>query len=781
MKTLTLLFATICFLLTSAAVSFAADPGWPRLHTKNGAKLIIYQPQVDDWKDYRDLDWRMAISLTPAGSKAVVGIVEMGGQTVVDQDSRMVLISNLKIKETKFPSLDPVQAAKMDKLVRTFLPPTITISLERLVACVPKNESVQGVELKNDPPAIFFSYQPAVLLAIDGEPVRAPIDKTGLQYIINTHWPVFFETSTSAYYFLAGDVWLQAPDLQGPWTLAKQLPGEMKKLPKDARWTGLKNSIPLKKNSGAVAPTVFYSTAPAEIIYINGKPVYTNIPGTQLKYVSNTASYLFLHTPSGRYYYLTSGRWFSAESLAGPWTFATANLPGDFARIPSSSPASQVLASVPGTDEAKDAILLAQIPTTAKVNAKAAAEAARVTYDGTPQFVPIAGTSLFYATNTTQKVVRVGDLYYLCLQGIWFFSTTPQGPWQTASTVPQVIYTIPPSSPVYNVTYVTQTVTPDGYVVASYTSGYTGVYVASYSSVVVVTVGTGYYYPPYIVPYPVYGYPVYYPPPPTYGYVSHYHTTTGAYGISQTAYGPYGSATRTASYNPYTGTYARTASVSTSYGSAAAGRAYNPYTGASAATKQGSNAYGSWGSSVVSKGGQTAYMQHQTTSQGTVGSIKTSSGGKAYGSSTQYGKTVVGKSSGGDVYAGHDGNAYKKTDSGWQKYDNGSWAPVETNKPSSQATQQANTSRQSSQQKSQTAAAAQQPAQQQARQQTSPSGMSGGSDQMQRLQQESDNRQRGAQSSQRAQQSAGRSWGGGSQGSGGGRSFGGGGGGRGRR
>ena len=41
---------------------------------------------------------------------------------------------------------------------------------------------------------------------------------------------------------------------------------------------------------------------------------------------------------------------------------------------------------------------------------------------------------------------------------------------------------------------------------------------------------------------------------------------TGAYGWKQTAYGPYGSATRGAAYNPYTGTYARGASVSTPYG-----------------------------------------------------------------------------------------------------------------------------------------------------------------------------------------------------------------------
>ena len=65
-----------------------------------------------------------------------------------------------------------------------------------------------------------------------------------------------------------------------------------------------------------------------------------------------------------------------------PGPFATPNLPEDFARIPETSPASQVLASVPGTDYAKDAVLLASVPTTAVVDPKAAAAAAKVTYDG---------------------------------------------------------------------------------------------------------------------------------------------------------------------------------------------------------------------------------------------------------------------------------------------------------------------------------------------------------------------------------------------------------------
>ena len=30
----------------------SADPGWPRVKTNNGNRLIVYQPQVDDWKDF---------------------------------------------------------------------------------------------------------------------------------------------------------------------------------------------------------------------------------------------------------------------------------------------------------------------------------------------------------------------------------------------------------------------------------------------------------------------------------------------------------------------------------------------------------------------------------------------------------------------------------------------------------------------------------------------------------------------------------------------------------
>lgn len=738
------------------------DPGWPRQHVKQGNRLITYQPQVDDWKDFKELQARMAFSLTPSGGKAVVGVVSLHAHTEVDTEQDMVVLTNLQVTKTDFPSLDPDTTARMDQLVRTFLPQTYGLSLHRLAACVPKKESAPTVQVKNDPPTIFVSNSPAVLVFVDGQPVRAAIKNTNLEFVVNTSWPLFVDKQSSKFYLLVDQQWMTADSLDGKWVPTTRLSKDMSKLPQDPEWASLEKVIPPAPASRA-APTVFYSARQAEVILFDGKPAFSRISGTRLLYATNTPANVFMDSATSMIYYLSAGRWFRATTLEGPWSYATPDLPADFARIPPGSPASRVLSGVPGTDEAKDAVLIAQVPTTMVVDPVAAAAQATVSYDGDPQFKSIEGTTLSYATNTADKVIQYGDVYYLCLQGVWFMSTTAEGPWKTADSVPQEIYTIPASSPVYNVTYVTQETTSSGSVESSYTAGYMGAFMIGTAVGLTVAYGTGYYYPPYYG-YSVYGYAVYRPYPATYGATGYYNTATGAYGVAQTAYGPYGSATRAAAYNPYTGTYARGASVSTPYGSRSAAQAYNPYTGTYAATRQGSSPTAQWGSSVVTRGNQAAYTQHYSTAQGTVGSVQTSSGGKAVGASGSGGSAAVGKTGSGDMYAGKDGNVYKNTGSGWQKYDDGGWSSVQ---PPSGSQQQA---QQEAQQRAQ---GGQQQAQQrsQSGQQQVQERAQGGAAQTQGLQQEAQNRQRGAAQSGNFQNFQ-RGGGGGGSFSGGGRSSG---------
>ena len=714
---------------------------------QQGSTLVLYQPQIDEWKAFKELSWRMAISLTPAGANEVVGTIELQGRTDIDNDRKMVLISNLQIEKANFPSLDPASAAKMEQLVRTYLPSSVSISLYRLVAGTRKPDSVAGVPVKNDPPAIFISDGPAILLAVDGEPSLAEVPKTRMQFVVNTTWPLFFDKTTSSYYLLIDQRWMTANRLEGPWSPTAKLPEDMSKVANDPQWTALKKVIPPRAVSDGALPRVFYSNRPAEIIVFDGKADYVPIEGTQLIYATNASGYLFYHTATKQYFYLTAGRWFRA-SPEGAWTYATMDLPADFAKIPSDHPASVVRASVPGTQEAKDAVLLAQIPTTMIVDPAKATANVKVRYGGNPRFEPISGTSLSYAANTQDKVIKAGEAYYLCLQGVWFMSTSPEGPWTVASSVPQAIYSIDPSSPVYNVTYVTQSTASDGTVESSYTAGYYGAFVVGVATGAVIANGSGYYYPPYIYR-PRVGYPVYYPYAFTYGpyrasvTAAHYNIATGTYGVSRTVIGPYGSATRGAAYNPYTGTYARGAAVSTPYGSRSAAQAYNPYTGTYAATRQGSSPTAQWGKSVVVKGNQSAYTQHYTTAQGSVGSVQTSSGAKAVGTSTAQGNTVVGKTASGDMYAGHDGNVYKNTGSGWQTYNDGTWNSVKT--PESPGAQQR--------------AQSPQPASQVRPAQSSAAS----SPQLQVMQQEAQDRQRGELQNQHFEQSPGRNVGGGAR------------------
>ena len=126
-------------------------------------------------------------------------------------------------------------------------------------------------------------------------------------------------------------------------------------------------------------------------------------------------------------------------------------------RLPEDSAGARSLAraGVGARDEqAAEAVLLASIPQTARVDKKAV-KAPEVQYDGEPKFQPIEQTTVSRAVNTDKDIIKVGDLYYMCFQGVWFMSRAAAGPWEVTGTVPKQIYEIPVSSPSHSVTYVT--------------------------------------------------------------------------------------------------------------------------------------------------------------------------------------------------------------------------------------------------------------------------------------------------------------------------------------
>ena len=676
-----LLFCLLLVVFQSRSQTGTSDIGWPRQVSEKQGKLIYYQPQVSEWRDYQKLTALVAFSLTPKDGKPVMGVASLDCETLVDKTSRMVYLRDVKIPDVRFPSLSADSSAIMGNIFRQLMPTgSEPIALDRIIADLKETKKDEkGVDLINEPPPIFYSNSPAILLMVEGEPVLAPIEKLDVEFIVNTNWDLFYDKKNKDYFLLTGSEWLQAKELQGPWTPAKELPKDMSKLPSGENFDDVISTIPAPKVSGP-SPRVFFTKIPGELILVQGPPVYTKITGTSLLYIANTDNNLFLDNKTSLFYVLLSGRWFSSKSFNGPWKYAGNELPSDFAKIPKKSPKASVIASVPGTTEATDAVLLAQIPQTAIVNKTEVETQVHVVYDGEPTFAPIEKTSMEYATNTADKVIKLGDLYYLCYQGVWFISSAPPGPWKTADSIPKEIYTIPISSPVYNVTYVTQTNATESTVESSVSAGYFGIFVVGMTVGACVAYGSGYYYPPYM-----YGggmYPIYRPYPCAYGAGYAYNPWTGGYAGGRAAYGPYGAARTTAWYNPSTGRYGRSATVQTPYGGRTAARSYNPYTGSYASTRQGHNAYGQWGTSVASRGDQWARTGHVTNANGTTGGFRTSTGNSGVYHRGENGSAVKTKNG---TYAGRDGNVYRKNDNGgWSQYQNGSWNKVDRQKAQQQ-------------------------------------------------------------------------------------------------
>jgi hypothetical protein len=435
-------------LLAADPIAFAGDLGWPRTIEQPSGKVVLFQPHVDSWDS--DIVWRQAFQLTPAGGTMTPGAASFEGSTSTDQETRIVTISAAQMTGTYFPGLDQSASAPLVALLRSMLPPTIDISLEQLVAYMRTPASMRLAPDAASPPTILVSYSPVVVLRLHGPPVLKPVPGTRLKFVTNTSWALFNDPASGRFYLLANDIWFAARDLDGAWQHVTHLPEDFRRLPADDRLAPVRRYVPPPPLHEAHVPKVLYTTSATEVILFDGPPAYASIAGTRLERATNTRSPVFRYNAGQSYFYLTRGRWFGAPGLKGPWTDTTSALPPDFANIPPDSPAAAVLAAVPGTSQSEDAALLAQVP---KAPAPAAAQVS-VSYDGPPQFLPVEGTTMQYASNTPDKVLRVGDVYYLRRRGAWFIAPTPQGPWAAASGPPDVIYTIPPSSPAYSVTYV---------------------------------------------------------------------------------------------------------------------------------------------------------------------------------------------------------------------------------------------------------------------------------------------------------------------------------------
>ena len=145
------------------------------------------------------MDARIAFAVTPTGGKEQVGVATVSMQSSVNMDTHTAVLTNPQITSLYFPSLAPAATAQMDQLVRSFLNPaaTLTISVDQIAASLKKKKPATTVAVNNDPPQIFVSFKPAILLMINDSPVLAPVGNSGIKAVVNANWPLFQDQSTS--------------------------------------------------------------------------------------------------------------------------------------------------------------------------------------------------------------------------------------------------------------------------------------------------------------------------------------------------------------------------------------------------------------------------------------------------------------------------------------------------------------------------------------------------------------------------------------------------------
>ena len=502
---------TGCFLLFFSSTNFAAD--WPQELSNERGTIVVYQPQPEKLIG-NILTGRAAMSLElKDNSTPIFGVFWFSAKIATDRSENVVTISQLKVTKVAWPDSKESGEKQFSQFVETQLAnSSFKASLSKLTASLTSAEQIKEslANIKNDPPIILFTSTLSVLLSYDGDPVFRDIENSDYQRALNTPLAVVKKKNQAKFYLTSGHLWYQASKSLGPWSILANPPVDLKALiPKEEEQSDTPQVIS--------APNIITATKPTELVVSDGQANWTSLVGGKLLYVENTETPWLRELASGDMYILLSGRWFSSKSEQGPWFFVRADkLPKSFQEIPPESAIGGIRTSVAGTDEAEQAVLDAQIPQTAAI--KRSEAKLTVNYDGEPIFEKIAETQVEYATNTSAQVLKISGKYYAVDNGVWFVASKPKGPWQVADDIPQeAIAQIPPSSPMYNTTYVTVYDSTPEVVYVGYTPGY----MWSYPYYGVPIYGTGWYYPPYYVG----GW--YYPRPPTWGLHVGYNPWTG--------------------------------------------------------------------------------------------------------------------------------------------------------------------------------------------------------------------------------------------------------------
>jgi hypothetical protein len=519
-------------LMGAASSAMGEDVGaWPRDVKVDSGIITVYEPQIDSLKG-DSLTGRAAVAYkAKAGGEPVFGATWFTGKVNIDRDEGKVRYRSLEMTEVRFPKGNETAETDFTNVVKnSFTTWNLTSSIESLKTSLAASdtEAKAASELKNNPPSIVYRDRPALLVIIDGKEQLQPIEKSKYESVINTPYPLIKDSGDGSFHLnAASGVWYIAKSVDGPWTYNSDPVADLVAMVEQRKESDTSSADSADKEGSDVkitsetAPEVVVVHEPTELVVSEGEAKFAPLTGDLLA-MSNSDSSVFMDVTEQQYYMVISGRWYQASSMKSEWKYIESDsLPESFAKISDDSKYADVKAYVAGTDEAREALVDAQIPQTATVTRETVD--IKVVYDGKPQFEKVDGTALQFAVNCSETVIKADSSFFLVKEAVWYLSKGPDGPWIVSDHAPPGIDKTKPSNPVYNTKYVyVYDSTPEVVYV-----GYTPGYMCSYVYGPTIVYGTGYYYHPWITPY------YYYPRHATWGFSVSYNSWSGwGYGLS---------------------------------------------------------------------------------------------------------------------------------------------------------------------------------------------------------------------------------------------------------
>ncbi|MBS1934216.1 MAG: hypothetical protein JST96_09480 [Bacteroidetes bacterium] len=191
-------------------------------------------------------------------------------------------------------------------------------------------------------------------------------------------------------------------------------------------------------------PKLIFRTRPSMLVSINGSPILKENKKWGVEMVVNSP-FVIVKFKDGKYYLHGGGHWYVAPDVSGPYSFTNDKVKHKLKRIAKSLEKSAQKNNDLPTDETRDNIVYDIVVSTSP--------AELIQSDGSPDLVPVSGTSLLYVKNSDNDIFvdTQNQLYYVLLSGRWYSShaLNENSSWQyiPSNQLPADFAKIPEGSP----------------------------------------------------------------------------------------------------------------------------------------------------------------------------------------------------------------------------------------------------------------------------------------------------------------------------------------------